>query len=189
MIETLEAGVSKLAFLRGGGEMGRLTRAYDWSATELGIPQAWPQSLKTTLGIMLNSKFPMFLWWGPDLICFYNDAYRPSLGNNGKHPMILGMPAKEAWPEIWHFISPLIQQIFSGSEAVFFEDMLVPIFRNGKLEDVYWTFSYSPVCDESGSVAGVLVTCCETTQKVQMLQQLKESEIRFQNLSVTRRSG
>jgi two-component system sensor histidine kinase VicK len=170
------------AFMQGGGEMGRLTREYDWRATALGEPHSWPQSLKTTLGIILNSKFPMFLWWGPDLICFYNDAYRPSLGNNGKHPAILGMPAQEAWPEIWDFISPLIRQVRTGSEAIYHEDLLLPIFRNGRMEDVYWTFSYSPVPDESARVGGVLVTCNETTQKVQTLQGLKESERRFQNL-------
>jgi two-component system, OmpR family, sensor histidine kinase VicK len=181
MVETVREGIRELAFLRGGGEMGRLTRSHNWLASELGEPSGWPQSLKTMLGIILHSKFPMFLWWGPNLLCFYNDAYRPSLGNNGKHPAILGMPAAEAWPEIWDFISPLIRQIFDGSEAVFFEDLLVPIFRNGKMEDVYWTFSYSPVGDESGLVAGVLVTCTETTHKVEMLRDLRLSEERFQN--------
>ena len=170
------------AFLRGGGEMGQLTRQMDWSRSALGEPEEWPQSLKTTLGIIINSKFPMFLWWGPDLICFYNDAYRPSLGDDGKHPSILGMPAEEAWPEIWDFIKPLISKVRASSDAVFFEDHLVPIYRNGKMEDVYWTFSYSPVPDEMGEVAGVLVTCNETTHKVQTLKHLQESERRFQNL-------
>lgn len=76
------------AFLTGGGEMGEITRNVNWAATVLGAPDAWPQSLRTTLSIILNSKFPMFLFWGPELICFYNDAYRPSLGNNGKHPAV-----------------------------------------------------------------------------------------------------
>src|SRR5690349_14990550 len=97
-----------LSFLRGGGEMGELTRNKDWSKTPVGEPGTWPQSLRTTLSILLNSKFPMFLWWGTALTCFYNDAYRPSLGKNGKHPDILGMNAKDAWPEIWTIIYPLI---------------------------------------------------------------------------------
>jgi hypothetical protein len=83
-------------------EMGNLIRAKDWSRTPVGHIDSWPQSLRTTLSIILNSKFPMFLWWGPELICFYNDAYRPSLGNDGKHPHILGMRAEEAWSEIWN---------------------------------------------------------------------------------------
>src|SRR6478609_9711728 len=155
-----------LKFLAGGGEMGELTRQKDWSKTPVGSPETWPQSLRTTLSIILNSKFPMFLWWGPELTCFYNDAYRPSLGQNGKHPSILGQRAEDAWPEIWTIIKPLIDQVLRGDEATWSEDQLIPIFRNGKLDDVYWTFSYSPVKDESDKVAGVLVTCTETTEKI-----------------------
>ncbi len=166
----------KYHFLSGGGEMGALMRAKDWSKNTVGPVANWPQSLRTTLGIILNSKFPMFLWWGPQLICFYNDAYRPSLGQNGKHPGILGMPAKHAWIEIWDIIKPLIDQVLAGGEATWNEDQLIPIYRNGKIEDVYWTFSYSPVRDESGDVGGVLVTCNETTQKVTMLNELRERE-------------
>ena len=165
-----------LQFLTGGGEMGRLTREKDWSKTSLGSMRFWPQSLRTTLSIILNSKFPMFLWWGPELICFYNDAYRPSLGQNGKHPSILGMKAEEAWAEIWHIIKPLIDQVLSGGEATWSEDQLIPIYRNGKIEDVYWTFSYSPVNDESGKPAGVFVTCTETTAKIIILHELEESK-------------
>jgi PAS domain S-box-containing protein len=165
-----------LPFLSGGGEMGALIREKDWSKNPIGPPENWPQSLRTTLGIILNSKFPMFLFWGPELICFYNDAYRPSLGNEGKHPSILGVPAKGAWPEIWDIIKPLIDQVLTGGEATWSEDRLIPIYRNGRLEDVYWTFSYSPVKDESGNVGGVLVTCTETTEKIKVLNEIKESE-------------
>jgi PAS domain S-box-containing protein len=172
-----------MQFLSGGGEMGALTRSKDWSQTALGNPDTWPQSLRIILGIILNSKFPMFLWWGEELVCFYNDAYRPSLGNNGKHPSILGMSAKDAWPEIWDIIKPLINQVLSGGEATWHEDQLIPIYRNGQLEDVYWTFSYSPVYDESGSVGGVLVTCNETTEKVKLLKTMAESEERFRNMA------
>lgn len=172
---------SHLQFMSGGGEMGALTRATNWSQTSLGDPGQWPASLKTTLSIMLKSSFPMFLWWGPELTCFYNDAYRPSLGNNGKHPSILGMPAKDAWPEIWDTIKPLIDQVLTEGEAVYFEDRLIPIYRNGRMEDVYWTFSYSPVYDDGG-VSGVLVTCVETTDKVFIKKRLEESEDRFRDL-------
>jgi PAS domain S-box-containing protein len=168
------------SFLAGGGEMGSLTRSMDWSRTPVGNPATWPQSLRTTINMILNSRFPMFLWWGPELICFYNDAYRPSLGEHGKHPSILGQPAEKAWTEIWDIIKPLIDQVLLG-DSTWSEDQLIPIFRNGKLEDVYWTFSYSPVSDETGKPAGVLVICQETTEKVKILQNLKdrEDQLRF----------
>jgi PAS domain S-box-containing protein len=172
-----------MTFLSGGGEMGELTRSRDWSVTSVGNPENWPQSLRTTISIILNSGFPMFLWWGPELLCFYNDAYRPSLGINGKHPSILGMKAEEAWPEIWAFIKPLIRQVMSGGDAVYMEDQLVPIYRNGRMEDVYWTFSYSAVNDESGKAAGVLVTCFETTDKISGLKRIEESEERFRTMA------
>jgi signal transduction histidine kinase len=162
-------------FLSARGEMAELTRGKDWSKTPVGPIEHWPQSLRTLMGIILNSKFPMFLWWGPELICFYNDAYRPSLGENGKHPSILGMPAEKAWPEIWPVIKPLIDQVLSGGGATWSEDQLIPIFRNGRIEDVYWTFGYSPVNDDSSNIAGVLVTCTETTDKVNALKSLEES--------------
>src|SRR5690606_5115439 len=99
-----------------------------------------------------------------------------SLGEEGKHPSILGQRAKDAWPEIWDTIKPLIDQVVETDESIWREDKLIPIYRNGKLEDVYWTFSYSPVKDESGYTAGVLVTCYETTQKIQILEEIKERE-------------
>lgn len=160
----------------GGGEMGQLIREKDWSKTPIGSPDQWQQSLKTTLNILLYSKFPKFLWWGPELTCFYNDAYRPSLGVDGKHPSILGMDGKEAWPEIWHIIKPLMDQVLEGGESLYFENLLVPIYRNGKIEDVYWTFSYSPAKDDFGNIAGVLVTCSETTHEVILKRELEASE-------------
>lgn len=167
----------------GAGEMGHLTRQKDWSRSILGPVPGWPQSLRTTLGIMLNSRFPMFLYWGPELICFYNDAYRLSLGQNGKHPAILGMRAEEAWPETWPTIKPLIDQVLAGGGATWSEDQLIPIYRNGQLEDVYWTFSYSPVYDESDQIAGVFITCSETTHQIQTLRKLAESEQRFRTVA------
>jgi PAS domain S-box-containing protein len=179
---SMQFPVTKHNFLAGGGEMGALTRAKDWRQTDLGDIEQWPQSLRTTLGILLHSKFPMFLFWGEDLICFYNDAYRPSLGREGKHPDILGMPGEQAWPEIWHVIKPLIDQVRSTGEATWSEDQLIPIYRNGRLEDVYWTFSYSAVIDETGNPAGVFVTCSETTNLVESTRKLAESERNFRSL-------
>ncbi len=179
---SIKIPAAKYSFLSGGGEMGALTREKDWSKTSIGDISEWPQSLRTALSIMLNSKFPMFIFWGKEQTCFYNDAYRPSLGKEGKHPHILGMAGKEAWPEIWFIIKPLIDQVLAGGEATWHEDQLIPIYRNGAIEDVYWTFSYSPISDESGKVAGVFVTCTETTDKINTIKQMEASEKKFRNL-------
>lgn len=178
---TAQVVPNNFQFLAGGGEMGKLMRAHDWSKSPVGDPSAWPEPLRTTLALVLNSKFPMFIFWGEELVGFYNDAYRPSLGNNGKHPSILGMPGEAAWPEIWHIIKPLIDSVFATGEATWSEDQLIPIYRNGKIEDVYWTFSYSPIKEHSGRICGILVTCTETTGKMLTLQKLEEAENRFRN--------
>jgi PAS domain S-box-containing protein len=167
---------TKYHFLEGGGEMGALTRAFDWSTVGLGTPDNWPQTLKTTVGIILHSDFPMFLWWGDDMIQFYNDAYRPSLGENGKHPKALGQHGVECWPEIWEIIFPLIDQVRTANKSFYLEDQLIPIFRNGRLEDVYWTFTYSSVIGDEGTIDGVLVICNETTRKVNTIKQLERSQ-------------
>ncbi|MCY7292505.1 MAG: PAS domain-containing protein, partial [Ferruginibacter sp.] len=150
-------------------------RAYNWESSPIGPADKWPQSFRTTLGILLNSKFPMFLYWGPDLICFYNDAYRFSLGNDGKHPLLLGMKGEEAFPETWHIVKPPIDQVLTEGEATWSEDQFVPIFREGEMKDAYWTFSFSPVKNESNQTAGVFLTLIETTEKVNNLKKLVES--------------
>ena len=160
--------------------MGDLVRAKNWENHQLGPVANWPQSLCTTLSIILNSKFPMFLFWGNDHICFYNDAYRPSLGINGKHPAALGQKGEDCWPEIWEFIEPLINNALNGKEASWNVDQLLPINRNGTIEDVYWTFSYSPVNDETGNPAGVFVTCTETTDKIKTSRAIIEAKIELE---------
>jgi PAS domain S-box-containing protein len=168
--------VSYRHYLEGGGEMGLLTRSFNWAATAVGSPDNWPQSLLTTVSIILNSRFPMFLWWGPELVQFYNDAYRPSMGNDGKHPKALGQRGEDCWQEIWPVIKPLIDQVLTTGIATWSEDQLIPIYRNRQLEDVYWTFGYSPVIDESGKPMGVLVICNETTGKVSAYNELEHAK-------------
>ncbi|NNF20186.1 MAG: PAS domain-containing protein [Flavobacteriaceae bacterium] len=168
-------------FLKGGGEMGDIIRNKDWSETSVGNPSQWPSSLRVLLNTLLNSKFPMFLFWGDDWICFYNDAYRPSLGKDGKHPYILGEPAVVAWPEIWPTIKPLLDKVYHKGESTWSEDQLIPIYRNGKIDDAYWTFSYSPAFGVSGLVEGVFVALAETTSKVQYLKKLEQSEEQLSN--------
>ena len=169
-------------FLSGGGEMTRLIREYDWSGTTVGSMDKWPQSLKTILSTILKSKFPMLLWWGDELIQFYNDTYRSMLGDHGKHPAALGQKGKDGWVETWSILKPLIDYVITKNESIFKENQLVPIYRNGKLEDAFWTFSYSPVNDDGGNIGGVLVVTTETTQYVNSIETIKRSEERFQNL-------
>lgn len=178
-MESVQASKKKLHFLQDGGEMGELTRAYDWATTPVGPFENWPQTLKITVGTLLHSGFPMFLWWGDDMIQFYNDAYRPSLGQEGKHPRALGQKAVDCWPEIWHIIWPLIEQVRVDGRSFYLEDQLVPIYRNGKIEDVYWTFSYSPVIGDEGDIDGVLVICTETTRKVATLKEIESTQRRL----------
>ena len=103
-------------FLAGGGEMGALTRSHDWSASPLGPPETWPQSLRTAVRLLLNTNHPMFIWWGPQLIQFYNDAYRQTMGPE-RHPSALGQRGRECWAEIWDIIGPQIEQVMRGGEA------------------------------------------------------------------------
>lgn len=173
-------------FLQGGGEMGELIRNFNWKETPVGSQETWAQSLRTVLSIVVNSKFPMFLWWGKDLIQFYNDAYRPSFGfgEESRHPNALGQKAEDCWTDVWPFIKPLIDDVLSGKGAIWHEDQMLPIFRNGRMEDVFWTFGYSAVNDESGRIAGVLVVCNETTQKVNALKALQYTEKTIRNLFI-----
>jgi len=163
---------NQVAFLRGGGVCGALARSVDWAATPLGPPAGWPAALKTTLSIIFNSRHPMFLWWGPELIQFYNDGYAPSFGR-GKHPAAMGQRGQECWPEIWAVIGPQIEDVMLRGQPSWHENQLIPIYRNGVLEDVYWTYGYSPVYDEGHAVLGTLVVCTETTSQVTFQKELE----------------
>ncbi|MGA9248010.1 MAG: PAS domain S-box protein [Candidatus Acidiferrales bacterium] len=149
----------------GDGEMAELIRGYDWSRSPVGPIETWPDILLTTVNVLLASRHPMFLWWGPELIQFYNDGYRPSIRSD-KHPAAVGQRGTECWPEIWPIIGPQIEAVMSKGQSTWNTNQLVPINRNGKLEEVYWTYSYSPVRDKDGAVRGTLVVCSETTEQV-----------------------
>lgn len=161
-------------FLAGGGKMGELTRQHDWAATLMGTPAQWPQSLRTALGIVLHAKVPMLLWWGPELIQFYNDACRASLSQAGKLAAALGQRGADYWLELWPTIRPLIAQVLAGGEATGGANQLIALERPGRVEHVYWSLSYSPVWGENGEIAGVLVVGQDTTRQVLAAQQERE---------------
>jgi signal transduction histidine kinase len=170
-------------FLAGGGEMGALMRAHDWARTPLGPPHAWPAPLRMALRLLLNTGHPMYIWWGPELLCFYNDAYRCSIGND-RHPSSLGRPGREVWTEIWPVIGPQIEQVMSGGGATWNQNHLVPILRDGRIEPAYWTYSYSPIDDGTApsGVGGVLVICTETTELMLAQNTLRAAESRWRAL-------
>jgi signal transduction histidine kinase len=179
---TSDAGVD-LEFLAGGAAMGERIRAYPWAHTVLGEPQFWPQGLRTTVRVLLTTGHPTMIFWGPELTCLYNDAFSRSLGPE-KHPAILGAPAQRAWAEVWPIVGAQIEQVLRGEGAVWQENQRVPIIRHGELQEVYWTYSYSPI-DEPDSphgVGGVLVTCTETTQQVLAERRLAAERERFVQL-------
>lgn len=168
------------AFLKGGGQMGEMMRLKDWSVTPLGSPEQWPQSLQISISILLNSQFPMFVWWGEDYLTFYNDAYRIILGD--KHPKALGASGPMVWSEIWDVVGPMARRVQEEGKSNWAEDQLLYINRRGYVEESYFTFSYSPVLDERGQIRGVFCACTETTGKVLANRRLKESEEGFRNM-------
>jgi signal transduction histidine kinase len=152
------------------GEVGALIGSMDWSETSLGPISGWPRSLKTMIGVMLGSRFPMMLGWGPDLLQFYNDAYVPVLGV--KHPAI-GVRVRTVWSEIWDVVGPLLHSVLSGGPALWREHQLLFINSRGFLQETFHTFSQSPVPGDDGKVGGVLLTVHETTEQVQGERQLE----------------
>jgi PAS domain S-box-containing protein len=174
-------------FLAGGGEMGALTRAHDWSASPLGEPATWPQSLRTVVRIVLNTNHPMFIWWGPELIQFYNDAYRQTMGPE-RHPGALGQRGRDCWAEIWPIIGPQIEQVMSGGGATWHENQLVPVTRHGRLEQVYWTYGFSPI-DEDDGIGGVLVVCRDVTNDVVAAAALRDREAELARVQQIGRIG
>jgi two-component sensor histidine kinase len=164
--------------------MGALVRALDWSKTSLGPISAWPAHLKSTISLMLPAQAQIVLFWGPEFVALYNDAYAPTIG--GKHPRALGRPARENWAELWDDLEPLLRRVRETGETVFAKDRPFYIERHGYPENVYFDISYSPVWDEAGKVGGVLCIVSETTERVVAQERqrllLRETNHRLKNL-------
>ncbi|NEX62575.1 hybrid sensor histidine kinase/response regulator [Noviherbaspirillum galbum] len=168
-----------LRFLSDGGHVGALMRELDWTSSPLGHPADWPPALRTAVGMMIHSNFPMFVAWGPDLGFLYNDAYSEILGE--KHPAALGRRFYDIWSEIWHDINPLIERAMSGQSS-FRENLPLLMHRHGYDEATWFTFAYSPLHDENGDVAGMYCTCVETTKQVLAEKYRNEENERFRTL-------
>ncbi|MBD2104098.1 PAS domain S-box protein [Leptolyngbya sp. FACHB-261] len=158
-------------FFVGGGEMAALMGSLDWSKTPLGLIETWSPSLRTALSICLNSRFPMVIWWGKELVLLYNDAWRPILGS--KHPNSLGKPGQQVWAEIWDIIGAQLNSVLETGEATWSEDMLLLVDRFGYTEEAYFTYSYSPIFLETGAIGGAFTAVTETTQRVIGERQLR----------------
>jgi PAS domain S-box-containing protein len=174
------ASRSDLAFLAGGGEMGAMVRGFDWTATALGVPARWPQALKTTVQIMLNTRHPMFMFWGAELTFLYNDAFSRTLGPE-QHPGGLGQPARQVMDEIWEIIAPQIEQVMTGQGATWHENHRIPVTRHGQTDYIWWTYSFSPIHDEASphGTGGVLAVCNDVTGEQLARERLKAREMQL----------
>jgi PAS domain S-box-containing protein len=163
-IRGTEAAATPFGFLAGGGEMGARIRAKNWAETRLGSPETWPQSLKTVVGILLTSRYQMWMGWGRDLTFFFNDAYLPTLGV--KQDRALGASAREVWKEIWPDIGPRVEHVLETGEATWDESLLLFLERSGYPEETYHTFSYSPLANDDGAIVGMLCVVMEETERL-----------------------
>jgi signal transduction histidine kinase/DNA-binding response OmpR family regulator/PAS domain-containing protein len=158
-----DSGTSAAEPFAGDDETMTLLRGWNWSETSLGPVDQWPAELLAAVRTVLASKVPMLIWWGPELIQLYNDAYRPFLGD--KHPEAIGQPAAQCWAEIWSAIGPRAASVLAGEGASYFENDLLFIERTGYQEETYWTYSYSPISSASGEVLGIFVATTDVTQR------------------------
>ncbi len=176
----------KTGFLSGGGAAGALMRSYPWEQSPLGPVEAWPDSLRTVVALMLNSQFPMFLLWGEQRVCLYNDGYIAILGQ--RHPRAMARPMQAVWPEIWDEIRPLIDDAYAGRPS-YFENLPLLVERNGFSEQACFTFSYSPLRGTQGSIRGMFCTCTETTVQVRAETALRDNEARWRSLFENMQEG
>ncbi|HYI94890.1 MAG TPA: histidine kinase dimerization/phospho-acceptor domain-containing protein, partial [Bryobacteraceae bacterium] len=162
--EAKQSQKANIDFFRGGGEMGERIRSFNWENSPLGPTQHWQGSLKTAVRIILDSRYPMFLWWGTEFINLYNDAFIPVLGE--RHPDALGRPAPEIWSELWGTLGPQAKAVLESGESSWNDQALLIMERHGYREETYFTFSYSPAPNDAGGVGGVFCACTEDTHRV-----------------------
>jgi len=162
------------------GAMADQVRAHPWQDTPLGAMAGWPEVLAWSVNLLLESRFPTVIFWGPAMIQFYNDAYQPLMAE--KHPSALGQPAAVCWKEAWHIIGPQFLSVLERGETVYQENVRVPVMRNGALQDIFWTYSYSPIRVSNGEIAGILIVCHDVTGEINTMRKLRDSEGRLRRL-------
>ncbi len=165
-----------IRLIHGNATMADLVREFDWAGTPLGPIQTWSESILCAVNLMLGCSFPSLIFWGEEMIQLYNDAFIPQLAE--KHPFGLGQTAHRCWQEAWHIVGPLLGRVLLKGETVHEENALIPILRDGRLQDVRWTFSYSPIYSSNNSVSGIMVVAQDVTREVTTDQDLRASEAR-----------
>ena len=160
--------------IHGHGEMAGLIRSHDWATTRLGAIEQWPAELVSAINMILSSPLPMQIFWGREMTTFYNDALKIFM--TGKHPGVLGKPCREAWSEAWPTVGEQLESVLHRGKAISFDHILLPILRNGVLEDLYWNYSYSPLYGPGGGVEGILNIAQDLTAEVIAQQELRASE-------------
>jgi PAS domain S-box-containing protein len=171
----LDLTSNPMAFLAGGGEMGARIRAVDWSTTPIGVPESWPPALRAALRILLNTNHPLLIWWGPELVQFYNDGFSQIIGPN-VHTDALGRSGSEYWGEIWDLIGPDVERVMTGGSGIWRENQLMPTSHQDKSRHHYWTYSFSPIEDGDGRVGGIFVICSDETEEYQTTLALRARE-------------
>ena len=161
----------KAAVMAGEGEMPRFMRAMDWTKSPLGLVSNWPQSLRTALSICLNSRFPIAIWWGPELVLLYNDSWRLIFAD--EHPWMVGRPGHEYCPETWDVIGSMLKDLLETGRGVYSDDKTLSVKEHGKIHERYYSWSHSPIRSDDGGVGGVFTTVTETTSHVMATRELK----------------
>jgi len=164
------------SLIRGTTQMAELVRAHDWSSTPLGQIESWPESLLCAANIMLTCAFPALLFCGSQMVQLYNDSFVPLLAE--RHPSGLGQLARECWFDAWPIIGPDLKRVIDDHVTIYYEDAVVPILRDGRLQDIHWTYSYNPVFASSGEVLAVLIVCQDLSRQMTAVEDLRESEAR-----------
>ncbi len=159
--------------IHSNDRMAELIRTHDWSSTPLGLIEDWSEALRLSANLMLSCAFPSLVFWGKELVQLYNDAFIPLLAE--RHPSGLGQTAQECWWDAWEIVGPNLKRVMNDGDTVFHENTVVPIVRDGRLQDIRWTYSYSPIFGKAGDVLGVLVVCQDVTREMAAAQELRES--------------
>jgi PAS domain S-box-containing protein len=162
------------ALIHGNSRMAEVIRTHDWSLSPLGAIEDWSEALLLSANLMLSCAFPSLVFWGKELLQLYNDAFIPLLAE--RHPSGLGQTAQECWGDAWQIVGPNLKRVMQDGETVFHENTVVPIVRDGRLQDIRWTYSYSPIFGEGEDALGVFVVCQDITSEVTAARELRKRE-------------